>query len=156
MNYRNPAYNAVGTIDCEVEHPVYGWIAFTASPDDTEQTGREIHAAITAAGGIAAYVPPSEAETLAAWRQTASTTRRAFCIACRQAGILTAPDAIAAAKGEWPASMSAILGTMTDEDAADAQVTWAAVQQVDRTDPLILAMQAFLGLTDAQVDGLFA
>lgn len=34
MNYRNAVYNPYGTIDCEVEHPEYGWIPTTLSPDD--------------------------------------------------------------------------------------------------------------------------
>ncbi|MDH1340568.1 hypothetical protein [Ectopseudomonas oleovorans] len=60
MNIRNPKHNAVGTFDCEIEHETLGWIPFTASPDDTEETGRNVHAAILAgeAGGIAPYVAP--------------------------------------------------------------------------------------------------
>lgn len=48
-------------IDCEFNHPVYGWISFTAHKDDTEQHSREIYAALVAgqAGDIAPYVPPA-------------------------------------------------------------------------------------------------
>jgi len=35
MNYRNPVFAASGAIDCEIEHPVYGWIPFTCDPNDT-------------------------------------------------------------------------------------------------------------------------
>jgi hypothetical protein len=42
MNFRNAKYNEFGTIDCEVEHPKYGWIPFTASPHDTVQQGVDI------------------------------------------------------------------------------------------------------------------
>lgn len=60
MNIRNPTYNHLGTIDCEIEHPRYGWIPFTASPDDVEARGREAHAAILAGdfGPVADYVAP--------------------------------------------------------------------------------------------------
>jgi len=58
MNYRDPKYNADNTIDCEIEHPVYGWIPFTASPDDVEAHGRELFAQISQVGGIAPYEPP--------------------------------------------------------------------------------------------------
>jgi hypothetical protein len=34
MNYRNAVYNQRGTIDCEIEHPEFGWIPTTLSPDD--------------------------------------------------------------------------------------------------------------------------
>lgn len=44
-------------IDCEIEHPQYGWIPFTASPNDVEQHGREIFAQLSQ-GVIADYVPP--------------------------------------------------------------------------------------------------
>ncbi len=58
---RNPIFaNADNTlINCEIEHPNYGWIPFTASDTDSEQEGREIYAALVAAGNIAAYVPPA-------------------------------------------------------------------------------------------------
>lgn len=49
MNYRNPTANADGTIDCEIEHPIYGWIPFTASPNDVEAFGREMFDILTAA-----------------------------------------------------------------------------------------------------------
>lgn len=46
MNYpaRNPKRNAAGTIDLEIEHPVHGWLPFTASPHDVEQHGRDLYA----------------------------------------------------------------------------------------------------------------
>lgn len=64
MNYRNASYNAFGTIDCEIEHPVYGWIPFTADPNDVEPIGAEVfNAAKTTAS---AYVePPVDLEALA-------------------------------------------------------------------------------------------
>jgi hypothetical protein len=33
-----------GYIDCEINHPKFGWIPFTARPDDVELHGREIYA----------------------------------------------------------------------------------------------------------------
>ena len=42
VEYRNPAYNENGTIDVEINHPDFGWIPFTASPDDVEPHGRQI------------------------------------------------------------------------------------------------------------------
>ncbi len=44
MNIRNPVYTTGGRVDVEYEHPKYGWIPFTASPDDSEELGREIYA----------------------------------------------------------------------------------------------------------------
>lgn len=60
MQARNPHYNASGTVDMELDHPAYGWIPFTASPDDTEQHGRDLYAQAIAGdfGLIAEYVEP--------------------------------------------------------------------------------------------------
>jgi len=57
---RNPVLNAVGTIDCELDHPVHGWIPFTASPDDVDEGGREIYRLLIdgQCGEIAPYVEP--------------------------------------------------------------------------------------------------
>lgn len=57
MRIRNPKYNASGSIDCEVEHPEFGWIDFTASENDVEPFGRKVYADALALGP-ADYVPP--------------------------------------------------------------------------------------------------
>lgn len=59
MEYRNPRYNRHGTIDIELDHPTLGTIPFTASPNDPNEHGREIYAALIAAGGISPYEPPA-------------------------------------------------------------------------------------------------
>jgi len=55
---KNPIYNANGTVDMEIDHPQYGWIPFTANPNDSEQLGRDLYAAAIAGtlGIIAPYV----------------------------------------------------------------------------------------------------
>jgi len=35
MEYRNARYFNQNIIDCEINHPQYGWIPFTADPKDT-------------------------------------------------------------------------------------------------------------------------
>jgi len=54
--YTNPVFNASGNIDMEINHPVYGPIPFTASPDDTEEHGRLLFA--DAQASAAPYVAP--------------------------------------------------------------------------------------------------
>ena len=65
---RNPKYTSLdgSIIDVELNHPEFGWIPFTASPDDVEQHGRDIYAAAIAGeyGPIAPYDGPSEEELL--------------------------------------------------------------------------------------------
>jgi len=54
MNYKNAKYNANGTIDCEIEHPVYGWIPTTLSATDPENS--ELFAVVDADPTTAPYV----------------------------------------------------------------------------------------------------
>ena len=56
MEHRNPVFNSFGTIDCEINHPDYGWIPFTADPSDTEPLGTKIFNA--AKNEAAPYVEP--------------------------------------------------------------------------------------------------
>jgi hypothetical protein len=58
MEIRDIAYNAVGTLDCEVNHPDYGWIPFTADPLDVEEYGKAIYAAAVALGPAPYIAPP--------------------------------------------------------------------------------------------------
>lgn len=59
MIIRNPRYTATGAIDCEIDHPLEGWLPFTASPDDVEPHGREIFVVADAMGPIP-YVPDED------------------------------------------------------------------------------------------------
>ena len=65
MNYRNAKYTKNnGIIDCEIEHPKFGWIPYTLDPADTDMTisNDDLLAAMATAGDVAAYVPPTQAE----------------------------------------------------------------------------------------------
>lgn len=58
MNYRNPIFTENGWIDCEIEHPQYGWIPFTCDPDEAHPQF-DTRALFDAMKGEAApYVPP--------------------------------------------------------------------------------------------------
>ncbi len=62
MEVKNPRYaNADKTlIDVEILNPVFGWIPFTANPQDVEAHGRDLFAMLAAGEGrpVADYVPP--------------------------------------------------------------------------------------------------
>jgi len=64
MNYRNAKYIDAVRIDCEIEHPDFGWIPYTLDPADADMTinNDELLAAMKAAGDVAAYVQPTQAE----------------------------------------------------------------------------------------------
>jgi hypothetical protein len=59
MEVKNPKYNANGTIDIEIETPEYGWIPFTADPNDVEEHGRQLFAEAEA-GKFGAVAPADE------------------------------------------------------------------------------------------------
>lgn len=48
VGFRNPARLPDGRIDLEIEHPVYGWVPFTASDQDVEAHGRAIWVSVDA------------------------------------------------------------------------------------------------------------
>lgn len=62
MQVKNPHWaNSEHTlIDMEIDHPEFGWIPFTANPDDVEASGRALYAEAVAGdfGPVAEYVPP--------------------------------------------------------------------------------------------------
>lgn len=63
MNVRNAKYNEAGSVDCEIEHPTYGWIPFTAIAGDPNSD--VVLAEITAKGIVIAPKPtktPAELE----------------------------------------------------------------------------------------------
>ena len=98
-----------------------------------------------------AAVMPSQA----ARRSSASMSRAEFCNALMVGGILSFVDALAAAKGDWPAPFASALAALPSVDQHPIQIVWAAAQTIERMNPFILAMQAALGWTDAQADALF-
>lgn len=69
LKYSNPTNT---TVDMEIEHPEWGWIPFTASPNDTEASGRELYAKAIAGdlGDIAPYDGLSEEEMLVSQLRT--------------------------------------------------------------------------------------
>lgn len=64
MNYRNAKYLDGARINCEIDHPTYGWIPFTCDPTDTGAAFDVIALfdAMAADPTTASYVPPTQAE----------------------------------------------------------------------------------------------
>ena len=65
MKYRNAKYiNDIGWVECEINHPEFGWIPYGLNPADTDMTvsNDDLLAAMAKAGDVAAYVPPTQAE----------------------------------------------------------------------------------------------
>jgi hypothetical protein len=65
MDYKNAHYiNNKGWVNCEINHPEYGWIPYTLDPADTDMTinNDDLLAAMAANGDVAPYLPPTQEE----------------------------------------------------------------------------------------------
>jgi len=132
MEFRNPAYNAFGTIDCEINHPVYGWIPHTIAADENPELQKDAIAA-GPLSYIALIIDPAEA--LAAWRANAVISQAQARLTLLQLGLLTAVQDIA------------------DADPA-ASIVWEYADEIRRASPFIdgLGKAKF---TQEQIDDIF-
>jgi hypothetical protein len=141
MQVRNPIYTSDGRIDMEIEHPVHGWIPFTADPNDPEGHGRELFAKTKAGnyGTIAAYVPPPvpPPPTLEEKRASAALSREAFMLALVEHDLYDQVEAFVAAQPKR------------------VQVRFAHAPRFLRTDPELVTLGVMAGFTDEQMDAIF-
>lgn len=138
-------------IDLEVDHPDFGFVTMTISPEDYPDLWASV-----ISGPIAPYAAPSDDDMRAAWRPFAIMPVAAFCSVLKERGILSPDDALAAAKGDWPAAFQHALGGLPDGmDAHDAQILWARLQQIERMHPLFEAMRIIAGMTPNEADDIF-
>ncbi len=73
-------------------------------------------------------------------RASAVIDRTAFCIALRRLQILPISEAVAAARGEWPASFAAFAAALPADQSADVQIRWAAATEIHYSDPTLQAL----------------
>lgn len=83
-------------------------------------------------------------------------TRREFCLRLANLKVLNEDDALAAAKGEWPAALDSFLPLLDAGQALDAQIEWAAATIVERNNPLVLTLGSWLSLPDETLSAIFA
>jgi hypothetical protein len=83
-------------------------------------------------------------------------SRRQLILALHASGVITAEEALAAAKtGEVPAAIDAVFARLPPDQALAARITWASMVEVRRDHPLIEAVIAAGLATAEQVDELF-
>lgn len=135
MNARNPQRNLHGTIDLEIDHPVYGWIPFTASPNDPD--GAAIYALAEAGeyGPVASYVAPPPPPPVV----PQSVTRFQALAALHLAGHLPAVQAIMA----------------DPETPVIAKLAWDNALSFERSSPTLASLAQAIGLTSQDLDDLF-
>lgn len=131
MNYRNPKRTSEGWIDCEIEHTDYGWIPFTCDPNDTGALfdTAALYAMMEADPATAPYVPPTEAELLAA-ASTEARALRAGLLAKHVDAFVMNPlrwaDLTAEQQGEIAAYRRALLD-ITDQPGFPTNIAWPEV-----------------------------
>ena len=108
MNYRNAKHISEGRIDCEIEHPVHGWIPYTLDPADTDTTVDNDELLLAIGADAVSYVPPTQEELDVA---LAAEVRE------KRDGLLLEVDAYVSNPLRWAA-----LDT-------DTQSTWATYRQ---------------------------
>lgn len=135
MNVRNPKYSEHGSVECEVEHPVYGWIPFHAVAGDPESDKVLAQIALDALPIVPASPAPDAPVP-------ARVTMRQARLALLAAGLLPQVDA----------AVAAIPGAAGEA----ARIEWEYAATVERGSALVVGLSAALSLTSEQLDALFA
>ena len=131
MNYRNSRMLESGWVECEIEHPTYGWIPFTCDPSDTgaEFDVAALHAEMLADPETLAYVPPTEAEIL--YEKTlAARQYRNHLLTSIVDPIATNPlrwDDLSQEKKDQLSAYRKALLDVTDQAAFPADIVWPEV-----------------------------
>lgn len=132
MEYRNPRRTSGAAIDCEINHPVYGWIPFTADPSDTGATFdvAALYDSLAADPNTLEYVAPPPVVPQ-------SVTPRQVRLVLLAQGLLTSVEAMIAQQDEA------------------TRIAWQYASEFRRDDPLLLSLAASLNLTEQQLDDFF-
>lgn len=151
MLIRNPIYTADGRIDCEIEHPIHGWVPFTADPNDVEEHGRLIHADALAMGPAPYVAPPPRPEPVP----------RAITFAQLLIGLVTEKWITVEEGRAWrdrvslPAQVQWVIQALPEEEQFAAETRALAPSEILRADPLVAAMGEAAGKTEEEMDDFF-
>ena len=151
MEYRNPQWSINDWIDCEINHPKFGWIPFTANPDDTGATFdvAELYNQMKDDPSIRPYVPPPPEVPV-------SITRRQCSLQLLDTGVINGAEAIAMAQSAVPpAVVEGYIQSLPNEtDRVTATIDFAA-ESYYRDNPLVNAILQANGYTPEQGDQFF-
>ena len=124
---RNAFYiDADGSIDCEINHPEFGWIPYTLRDDDADTTVNNDEVKAILGSNIAAYVPPTQAE-LDAHAAAAVRAQRDWLLQNEVDPIVSNPlrwaDLTTEQQNAWAAYRTDLLN-ITDQSGFPHNVTW--------------------------------
>lgn len=125
MNARNPQHAPSGVINLEIEHATYGWIPFSASPNDSDKRGRDLYqrAIDGEFGAIELYIKPL---ALAQSEQTA-------IIEAAYQAENAAPISFAGATFQTDADSVALMAQVATTLPSGASITWYDSTNTDCT-----------------------
>lgn len=151
MEYRNAKKIWDNLIDCEINHPTYGWIPFTADPADTGALFdvAELHAQMMADpntlpwdGKYPKFVP-------------ASITRRQCAMQLFNLQRITGEEAVAMTQtGVPPASVMTYINTLAEPQRTMAIMDFAATEYF-RDNALLLALMEANNMSSDDIDDFF-
>ena len=153
MEYRNPQWSVNNFIDCEINHPKFGWIPFTADPNDTGTffDVAELYDEMKEDSTILPYVPlPPEPPEV-----PAQITRRQCAVMMLSQNMITSQEAILMTQsGIPPANVQTYFDAMSEPQRTMAIIDFAATNYF-RNNPLLADLMAANGMTEQQVDQFF-
>lgn len=118
-------------------------------PADFDITGVQV------IDGVPVRSEPDPEQVLSERRAAASLTKPEFIIACMSVGILTPEEATQAAHGIIPDPFQQAVDSLPPYEKTILNIIWPTATQIDRMDPLILALADGLGVADHMLDALF-
>ncbi|AWB48881.1 hypothetical protein HYN69_10540 [Gemmobacter aquarius] len=134
MEIRNPKFNRFGSIDCEILHPEFGWIPFTASETDVEKAGQDIYRS-------ALEMQPAEfvaGDPLPIERAAMRASRFQAKAALYQAGLLPTVERL-----------------LSQSENFMHKLAWDEAGEFYRDSPTIAHLAGAMDLDDLAVDELF-
>ncbi|MBW0159603.1 hypothetical protein [Sedimentimonas flavescens] len=123
------------------------------------EPGHPLWATASLQSGIAPFSPPTTPPEPTPEEVRAALpplTRRQVFIALHRLGLITAPEAVAAAAtGAIPAALEPLFTALPEPDQTDARVTFAAFQMAYRLDPLTAMIASAASLTETEIDAIW-
>lgn len=150
---RNPVFTYDGLIDCEVNHPEFGWIPFTANPNDPEAHGRAIFQSALAMGPQAAPSGPPPEQALV--RSFMRLSFAQLLIGLVAEGWITQAEGTAWLAGTPPAVVNALIAQLPAEQQFAALARAVRPSEVLRLDALVVDMGQAAGKTPEELDIFF-
>lgn len=154
---RNPVFNRFGSIDLEFQHPRFGWVPYTANPNDKDGFGRGLfEAASRGAFGEVAPYPLTPEEQKQEDRRLMLLSRPQTLLMLVEQGFITEAEALAASSS-LPATVEAAIAQLPAQQRTELRIRWVSFEFVPRTDAFITLFASIPTppLTDEQLDALF-